>query len=1162
MTKDPPLTNQMTQVRASVNLDDKFNLNKERVFITGVQALVRLCLLRAKLDQLSGLDTAGYVSGYRGSPLGAVDQQFPQARVALDKANIVFEPALNEDLAATAIWGTQQAEMRGEGNYDGVFAMWYGKGPGVDRSGDVFRHGNLAGTSPHGGVLVLTGDDHTCESSTTCHQSEYALMDAMIPLLNPANVQEILEYGLHGWELSRFSGLWCGLKAVKDNIESSASIFSGPTQFRTKLPTSFDFPAEGLNIRPNDSPQAQEVRLHRHKIRAAQAYVRTNQLDRTVLDTEPRANIGIVTTGKSYMDALQALEDLDINDASAKRLGLSLYKVAMPWPLEPEGIAEFASKCELLIVVEEKRGLIEGQIRELLYGAPGAPQIIGKRDETGIVLFQSEAALNPLQIAVAVGSRLADRTGDTHLCERSEALTNLLLSEQSTLGIERKPYFCAGCPHNSSTVLPEGKRGYAGIGCHWMAQFMDRNVEGYTHMGGEGANWIGESKFSKRKHVFQNLGDGTFNHSGIMAIRAAVATDTNITFNLLYNDAVAMTGGQAHDGGIGVKEIAAEVAATGVRKVAVVSENPGEIRHSSLPSGIKISDRSELTSVQRSLSEIEGVTVLIYDQTCAAEKRRRRKRGLLPDPAKRIFINTRVCEGCGDCGTQSNCVAIVPVETEFGRKRQIDQSSCNKDYSCVNGFCPSFVTVVGGDLRKPEATQSTSIPDVPEPRQVPSLERPYAIALTGVGGTGVVTAGALLGMAAHIEGKGCGIIDMAGLAQKGGAVVSHIKIAAAPEQIRAIRISVGGTDLLLGCDLLVSAGDAVVRTLQDGRSRVLVNTHELMTGAFTRDPDFELPINLMQERLVRAVGSEAASFVNATRLAEGLLGDTIAANLFMLGVAYQKGWIPLHAESIEQAVELNGIAVSLNHRAFRLGRLWVHDAQAVQSMMPASADAAVAEATTVDELIDRRAEFLADYQDEAYARTYRKFLKRVRSSDPDPEQTFSSVVARDAFKLMAYKDEYEVARLYTDGEFSSTLKQQFSGNYKLSLHLAPPLISRPDPITGRIRKRLYGPWIFSFLKLLARMKRLRGTRFDLFGYTKERRLERELIVEYRFLIDSLLNGHLKSNYPTAVEIARLPGLIRGYGHIKEASVERYRQEKERLFQQLKTQPESGMQEAA
>ena len=570
----------MTQVRASVNLDDKYCLDKERVFITGVQALARLCLMRSRLDRSYGLRTAGYVSGYRGSPLGAVDQQFPRAREPLIASNIVFEPALNEDIAATAIWGTQQAEMRGEGNYDGVFAMWYGKGPGVDRSGDVFRHGNLAGTSPHGGVLVLTGDDHTCESSTTCHQSEYALMDAMIPLLNPANVQEILEYGLHGWELSRFSGLWCGLKAVKDNIESSASIFSSPTQFRAKLPTSIDFPAEGLNIRPNDSPQAQEIRLHRHKIRAAQAYVRANQLDRTVLDTEPRANIGIVTTGKSYMDALQALEDLDINDASAKRLGLSLYKVAMPWPLEPEGIAEFASKCELLIVVEEKRGLIEGQIRELLYGAPGAPQIIGKRDETGIVLFQSEAALNPLQIAVAVGSRLADRTGDTHLCERSEALTNLLLSEQSTLGIERKPYFCAGCPHNSSTVLPEGKRGYAGIGCHWMAQFMDRNVEGYTHMGGEGANWIGESKFSKRKHVFQNLGDGTFNHSGIMAIRAAVATDTNITFNLLYNDAVAMTGGQAHDGGIGVKEIAAEVAATGVRKVAVVSENPGEIRHS------------------------------------------------------------------------------------------------------------------------------------------------------------------------------------------------------------------------------------------------------------------------------------------------------------------------------------------------------------------------------------------------------------------------------------------------------------------------------------------------------------------------------------------------------------------------------------------------------
>lgn len=1129
-----------------VEINDKFDVHKDRVFISGTQALVRLCLMQAELDKQAGLSTAGYVSGYRGSPLGGLDQQFPRAANFLKKANVVFEPGLNEDLAATAIWGTQQAEMRGEGAFDGVFGMWYGKGPGVDRSGDVFRHANFAGTSPNGGVLVLMGDDHTCESSTTCHQSEYALMDAMIPVLSPANAQEIIDYGLHGWALSRFASVWCGLKCVKDNVESTASIDAGLGRFKSVKPEMDDLPPDGLNIRKNDMPQVQEVRMHQHKHRAVQAYARANQLDKTIYSGGTTRRVGLISTGKSYMDTLQALSILGIDEPRSEELGLSLYKVAMPWPLEPEGITEFCKELDLIIVIEEKRGLIEGQLKQFLYGVDNAPVIVGKQDESGATLFQVEAALNPLQIAEAIGHRVANRTQDSALSTATRSVVELLNADRTELDIQRKPYFCAGCPHNTSTVVPENSRGFAGIGCHWMVQLMDRGVEGYTHMGGEGANWIGESQFSTRKHAFQQIGDGTFNHSGIMAIRAAVATKTNITFKLLYNDAVAMTGGQLNDGGIDVYRMMHEIAAMDVAKLMVVTDDPERHKGAPLPSGVGVEHRDQLMSVQERLAEIVGVTVLVYEQTCASEKRRRRKRGVMEDPDRRIFINEAVCEGCGDCGVQSNCVAVLPLETEFGRKRKIDQSACNKDFSCVNGFCPSFVTIEGGELKK-RASVGGAVPVVPEPVNQQNLSAPYAVVLTGVGGTGVVTIGALLGMAAHLEGKGCGIIDMAGLAQKGGAVVSHIKLASTPDEISAIRIAPGGADLMLGCDLLVSASEPALKTLDNATSHVVANLNQKMPGEFAVDPDLKMPVNLMQRRLATAVSEDASVFVDATHWATALLGNSIAANLFMLGVAYQRGLIPVSIEAINRAIELNNVDVAFNHQALAWGRVWVHDPDAITKRF--EKPVLEKKEKSLAEVIAYRTEWLTGYQHKAYAKKYKTLMDKVESNDHHPEKTFTHAVAHNAFKLMAYKDEYEVARLYTNGTFETALEQQFEGGYTVQVHLAPPLISKPHPVTGEAKKRVFGPWVFKLFRVLAPMKILRGTPVDVFGYTQERKTERALIREYFAMLDDIMSSMKDNDYQRAVELARLPEQIRGFGHVKQANVEKAR-ERQRIIMKL------------
>ncbi len=1126
----------------AVTLDDKYTKPKGRVFLTGIQALVRLPMMQRERDLAAGLNTAGYVTGYRGSPLGGLDQQLFAAHRHLEDHHVKFQPGVNEDLAATACWGTQQAELTGEGKYDGVFAMWYGKGPGVDRTGDPFRHANLAGTSPHGGVLVLLGDDHTAESSTAAHQSEYAMVDAMIPVLNPAGVQELLDYGLHGWAMSRFAGCWVALKCMHDTVNLAASIELDPTRVTIATPGDFAPPPGGLSIRWPDDIHEEERRLHGYKHDAVRAYLRANKLDRLIWPT-PGAKVGIITTGKSYLDVRQALEDLGIDGKRAEHLGLRLYKAAMPFPLEPQGAIAFAAGLDLVIVVEEKRGLMETQLKEILYGRAGAPRIVGKTDEEGKRLFFAAGALDTNHIASVIGRRLL-RYGDDPLvkahCERADALSHPAKTPDP---IERRPYFCAGCPHNTGTRVPQGARAGAGIGCHFMAAWMDRGIVGFTQMGGEGANWVGEAAFSQRQHIFQNLGDGTYFHSGLMAIRAAVASGVNITYKILYNDAVAMTGGQHVDGPLSVPRISQQVWSEGTKAIAVVSDEPHKYAtNAGFAPEVTIHHRDEIEEVQRRLAAIPGTTVLIYDQTCAAEKRRRRKRGQYPDPAKRAVINEAVCEGCGDCGVKSNCVAVLPLETEFGRKRMIDQSACNKDFSCVNGFCPSFVTVHGGRLRRGKAASvpREAMPDLalPEP-SLPALDRPYAIVVTGVGGTGIVTIGALLGMAAHLEGKGCGILDMTGLAQKGGAVTSHVRIGRAPADIGTVRIAAGGADLLLGGDLVVSGGHETIHTLR-ADSHAVVNGYELTTGDFTRNADLTIPGEALRRRIEGTVGADHVQFIDATRLATALLGDSIATNLFLLGFAYQRGFVPVSAEAILRAVEINAASIEMNKQAFQWGRRAALDRAAVERIALPQAVQLPRKPQTLDELIARRGAFLADYQDRAYAERYRAMVERVRAAEGAKARGrngLAEAVARYYFKLLAYKDEYEVARLYTDGKFMARIREQFEGSYRLHIHLAPPLVAPRDPNTGELQKREYGRWVLGLFKLLAPLRRLRGTPFDIFGYTAERRRERALIAEYERAIETLLAGLDDENHKLAVEIASLPEHIRGYGHIKARSIE-------------------------
>jgi indolepyruvate ferredoxin oxidoreductase len=1124
-----------------VKLDDKYDLGQRRVFVTGFQALVRLCLMQKELDRRNGLNTAGFVTGYRGSPLGGLDSQFLRAKPFLEKSDVRFQGGINEDLAATAVWGSQQAELRGEGKYDGVFAMWYGKGPGVDRTGDVFRHANFAGSAKHGGVLALMGDDHTAESSTTAHQSEYHFIDVMAPILNPAGVQEVLDYGLYGWAMSRYTGAWVALKTMHETIESTATIDASLERINIVIPDDFHMPEGGLNIRLNDQILAQEARLHDFKRDAMIAFIRANKLNRTITSGGRNPKIGIITTGKSYLDVRQAFDELGIDEIKCNELGIRLYKVACAWPLSQRELKEFAQGLDLIIVVEEKRSLLEVQVREELYGTANQPICIGKKDEQGNWLFPVKGALDSNDVAICIGDRLLKFHRNDDIAGRVARLKELQRIAAETKDVaQRNPYFCSGCPHNTSTVVPEGMRAYAGIGCHYMAQWMDRSTLGYTHMGGEGANWVGEALFSNRKHVFQNLGDGTYNHSGYMAIRAAIASNTNITYKILFNDAVAMTGGQPNDGGLTVPQVARQVAAEGAKRVVVVTDEPGKYpRDTVWPEGLTIHHRDDLNIVQTELAGVPGVTVLIYDQTCAAEKRRRRKRHTFPDPEKRVIINELVCEGCGDCGVKSNCVSVQPLETEWGRKRTIDQSSCNKDFSCVKGFCPSFVTVHGAKLKKGVGVAADhDLPQLPDP-QLPTIDQTYNIIVTGVGGTGIVTVGGILGMAAHLEGRGVGVLDMAGLAQKGGAVFSHMRIAAKPEDIHAIRVAAGRADLVLGGDIVVAGTKKVLAAVKPGTTMV-VNTDEFLPGEFTRNADFSLPSERIKRTIVADAGRDNVHFVDATRIANALFGQSIGANMFLVGYAYQLGAVPLSAAAIEKAIELNGQAVGMNSAAFHWGRRAVIDPAVVEAMAkPAAATASDAEhlSGSFDETVLRREKVLTAYQNAAYGRRYRTLVDKVKAVEAGRapgKDGLADAVARYLFKLMAYKDEYEVARLYTDGAFERQVKTEFDGaNLRFEFHLAPPILARLDKSTGLPRKMSFGPWLLPAFRLLAKLKVLRGTPLDPFGRSTERRTERRLIADYEAMLDEVLAKLSPENHHLAVGLAAIPEKIRGFGHVKQ-----------------------------
>lgn len=1127
----------------SVHIDDKYDLDKDHIFITGTQAVVRLTLMQKERDRRAGLNTGGYVTGYRGSPIGGLDLAMWKERARLTASDIHFEPGLNEDIAATAIWGAQQAEMRGEGKFDGVFGVWYAKGPGVDRSGDVFRHANMAGTSPNGGVLALMGDDHVAESSTTAHQSEFGLINYGMPVLSPAGVQEILDYGVIGYGLSRYASVWVGIKCVKDTIESTAVIDGRVDRIKLVEPKEDRRPKEGLSIRPNDTMLPQEARLVDHKLDAVLDYIVANKINKTILSGGKKPKVGVIAAGKSYLDVRQAMDDLGIDEVRGNNLGLRLFKAGCVWPLPKKELVAFGKGLDLILVVEEKRALMESQVREALYGTSNPPVIVGKKDEKDQWLLSQKAQLDSNTIAIALGERVNRFAKDKKLAEHVQRLKKAQAQLNAVEGVAmRVPYFCAGCPHSSSTHVPEGSRAYAGIGCHYMAQFMDRSTEGFTQMGGEGANWIGEHRFSTRDHVFQNLGDGTYNHSGYLAVRAAAASGANITYKILFNDAVAMTGGQPNEGNLTPWVIANQVYAEGAKRVVVVTDEPDKYDATiQWPLGTTIHHRSELNAVQKELATVKGLSAMIYDQTCASEKRRRRKRGTFPDPDRRAVINEQVCEGCGDCGVKSNCVAVGAVETEFGRKRQIDQSSCNKDFSCINGFCPSFVTVHGAVLKKGKSTVSElSYPEIPEPT-LPELNGSYGVIVTGVGGTGVVTVGAILGMAAHLEGRGSAIIDMAGLAQKGGEVASHLRIAPSPKDIKSIRIAASGADLILGCDMVTASTQKVLGSIETGRTRVVLNTHEKLSGEFTHNIDFSFPTMRIVKALQKAAGQGATSVIDAHKMAVALLGDAIGANMFMLGFAWQNGGLPVSRQAIMRAIELNGVQIPMNQAAFEWGRVAAHDV----ALLPVSQTPFADEldhrrkSEGLGEMVDRRVTRLTAYQNAKYAQRFSSRVEAIAQAETAAggQTQLAEAAAASLYKLMAIKDEYEVARLYSDGTFMAQLASQFERFDKLEFHLAPPLFSKRNE-KGELQKRAYGPSMMKAFKWLARGRVLRGGLFDVFGYTAERKQERQILADYETVLDEIQAGLDGENLSAAIALASYPDTIKGFGHVKDRNVEK------------------------
>ena len=1118
-------------------LSDRYTRREGRVFLTGTQAIVRIVLDQARRDREAGLDTRGYVSGYRGSPVGGIDLEISQNRDLVDQAGITFLPAINEELGATQMIGTQQVETDPDKTCKAVFGLWYGKGPGVDRAGDALKHGNAYGSSPHGGVLVVAGDDHGCVSSSMSHQSDVAFMSFFMPTLNPANVAEFLTFGEWGYALSRFSGTWVGFKAISETVESGMSFDLPPDRvFETP---DYTPPEDGLHYRWPDLPGPQiEARLE-HKKEAVMAFARANPIDRVEWG-HADARFGIVTTGKSHLDTLEALRLLGIDQARAAELGIDIYKVGMVWPLENEGALRFAKGKQELLVIEEKRGIIESQLKEYFYDVPGQKphRMVGKRDEHGNRLVPWTSELGAVMLARIIAARLDLNLGTTLSQQARAAAEPPRLIDVK--GATRTPYFCSGCPHNTSTKVPEGSQAMAGIGCHFMASWMDRNTSSLIQMGGEGVNWVARARFNGNKHIFQNLGEGTYYHSGSLAVRQAIAAGINITYKILFNDAVAMTGGQDVDGPITVPAIAASMIAEGAAKVVVVvSDEPEQFSRGDFPSGVEIRHRRDMDAVQRELREIPGTTILIYQQTCATEKRRLRKRGKMEDPKRFAVINPLVCEGCGDCMVESNCLSVEPLETEFGRKRKINLNTCNKDFTCINGFCPSFVTVEGGTLRKAgkgtdRATLDRLSADLPAP-DLPALDDPYDLLVTGVGGTGVVTVGQLVVMAANLESKGASVLDFMGFAQKFGPVLSYLRIAADEAQVNQTRIEPASADALIGCDLVVSTSPKASTTYRAGRTRAVVNTAVMPTGDLVRNRDADLNIRTRLDELGKTIGADHLQTLDANALAEALVGDTVFANVMMLGAAWQAGLVPVGEAALMRAIELNGVKPDLNKQAFTWGRLVSHDREAVERVdaLP------VQPVRTLDEMIERRAAFLTDYQDSRYAASYRAAIDEVRRAETGATGApgrLTEAAARGLFKLMAYKDEYEVARLHSETGFLDGLKDRFEGDFRVIHHLAPPLLPGARDARGRPVKRAFGPWIRPVFKGLARLKRLRGTPLDPFGYSAERRMERRLIDDYRALLRRLALGLTAENRDEAARIAAMVMDIRGFGPVKEKAV--------------------------
>ena len=1155
-----------------ISLDQKYTQGTGHVFMTGIQALVRLPMAQIRRDRAMGLNTAGFVSGYRGSPLGGYDQQLFAARKHLEQYNIKFQPGVNEDLAATAIWGSQQLSLSPGAQYDGVVGIWYGKGPGVDRCGDVFRHANTAGSAKNGGVLCLAGDDHGAKSSTVPHQSDHAFMSALMPYLYPSSIHEMIEMGLLGIAMSRYSGCWVGMKVITETVETTAEIDLTDEMKPFIIPPDFEMPPGGLNIRWPDDRYLQDLRLQDYKGYAAIAFARANKINRVTMDS-PNARYGIMASGKSYEDIRQALRELGITEEVAAKIGIRLYKIGMPWPLEPEGVRNFAVGLEEIFIIEERREIVENQVKQELFNWRDdvRPRIVGKMDDHDKRFLTFAAELSVASLASSLTERLLRLNLNPEIAQMLRAKADWFNGRQATqmqaaAPVTRTPYFCSGCPHNTSTKVPEGSRAFAGIGCHFMALWMDRNTETYTHMGGEGVPWVGVAPFTKEKHVFANLGDGTYFHSGSLAIRQSIASGANITYKILYNDATAMTGGQHVDGELSPQQITFQLHAEGIRNIYLVSENPHLYPASDIAPGVITRHRDELDAGMRECRELKGTSAIVFVETCAAEKRRRRKRGLMEDPTRRVLINPAVCEGCGDCSVQSNCISVEPLETELGRKRTINQSTCNKDYSCLKGFCPSFVTVDGAKLRHRAPPDLGSIGELPEPASRPSLDRPYNIAVGGVGGTGVLTIGALLGMAAHIEGKASMILDMSGLAQKGGAVLSHVRLSEHTADVTCSRIVTGTADLVLAADEVVAVSKDMVTLCESARTVGIINSHVIPTADFILNRDFNFQTRKLNSVLETELKKES-SFFDFTTPAEALLGDSIATNIMMLGYAYQRGLLPLSAKAIEQAIEVNGVAIKMNTQGFQLGRLAAIDPARFKEMMKdhdAVVPAKTLEAMTLDEIITHRMAMLTDYQSGRLARRYRKLVDQMRDAATRGGygDALPRAVAINYAKLLAYKDEYEVARLYTDGRFERQLRDQFEGEFKFNFNLAPPILSRGVDALGRPKKRAFGSWMMSVFRVLAKFRFLRGTALDVFGYSDDRKLERELIAAYEKDVAKVLELLSQATHDTAVELLSLPDRIRGYGPVKDKAVKDAKARHEQLTADLANPPPAPRQMAA